>query len=290
MRTPAPDRAEPGIARPETPEAGPPRPGFREQLGTTKRSATALVKAHVDLAKAELGEILSLVKTLGILAGIALGVALFTANLLYVGGWLFIGEWLFCSLGWGVLHGTLFGVGLLVLLGLLIVGAGAGRAVSAFLISALVGIVVAVLLGSNLLPNIADTLLGGATLAIPLDPGVLAVAGVITAVMALFGLIVGFRSAGPKGAIAGLIGGAIAGLVLGFIVGGRYDWRVAAALGVTVALLLWSVLQVLFGKSQIDVQKRFAALKPTETIETAKETKEWLGQQWANRRSKLGRR
>ncbi|MBA2254369.1 MAG: hypothetical protein H0W07_04555 [Chloroflexi bacterium] len=287
---PAPDRAVPGVAKAGTPASGPPRPGLREQIGNTKRAGTGLVKAHIDLAKAEFGEILSLVKTLGVLAGVALGIALFTGNLVYVGTWLFLGEWLFGSLGWGVLHGLLFGTGILVMLGLLIVGVGAGRAVTAFLVSALAGVLVGLLLGSNILPNTVDTLLAGTSLAIGFDPGVLAVAGVVALVLGVVGLILGARAGGPRAAIAGLVGGVIVGFVVGLIVGGRYDWRVAAAIGVTVALLLWSVLQFVFGRSQIDLEKRFAALKPTETIETAKETKEWLGQQWANRRSKLGRR
>jgi hypothetical protein len=92
----------------------------------------ALVKAHIELFKAELAEILSLVKTISILAGIILVIALFTGNLVYVGTWLFLGQWLFGSLGWGVVHGLLFAVGLIVLLVLAILGAGAGRAATAF--------------------------------------------------------------------------------------------------------------------------------------------------------------
>ena len=50
-----------------------------------------------------------------------------TGTLLWVGGFLFLGEWLFGSIGWGLAHGLLFGIGLIVALGL------AGLACSAFL-------------------------------------------------------------------------------------------------------------------------------------------------------------
>lgn len=283
------------------------------------------------------------------LAGIALGIALATANLLYVGTWLFLGEWLFGSIGWGVLHGTLFAVGLLVMLGLLIAGVGAGRTLMALAVGLLVGLLVALLLGFQVLPKLADSVLGGRTIGLDqvtsLDPRWALMLGA-AAVLGTLGLLGGIRS-GAGGAIGGLIGGAVAGVVVGLvlsrryddpgvfsvtvvfaivfavlglvfglmqrswsmtffgivggatvgaiaglIIGNRYQGHVATAIGIALTLILWPVLQFVFARSELGpaIARRAAAFKPTETIETAKETKEWLEQQWANRRSKLGRR
>lgn len=288
-RVPAPSRAVPGIAKAETPPGGP-RPGLREQVGNTKRAAVALARSHVDLAKAEFGEIMGVVKTLGALAGVALVVALLTGNLVYVGTWLFLGEWLFGSLGWGVLHGLLFGIGLLVMLAVAMLGAGAGRAITGLLVGAVLGILVAVLLGSNIVPDTLGTLTTGTTFG-GLDPAAWVAGGIGAVVLGLIGLLVGGRAGGAKGAIGGLIVLAILGLLLGLLIGTRHDWPFAGGVGVTVALLVWIGMQALtFRQAGELIEKRTAQLKPTETIETAKETKEWLGQQWANRRSKLGKR
>lgn len=252
-----------------------------------------VIHAHIELAKAEFGEILALVKTISILAGIILVIALFTGNLVYVGTWLAVGEFFFGSLAWGVLHGLLFGVGLTVMLVLLILGAGGGRVVSAVVVSAVVAAAIGLLLGSRVIPNAADTVVAGQTLTplgIVLDPAVMLVVGIGAAVLALLGLLAGGRMGGAGGAIGGLIGGAILGALLGWIVGSRYDWQFAWGLGVAVGLILWTVLQAVFARGAIDIGKRFGALKPTESIEAAMETKEWLGQQWANRRSKLVKR
>ena len=69
-----------------------------------------LFQAHIELLKAEFNDILGELKVLATQAGIALGIALMTAILLWVGGFLFLGEWLFGSIGWGLAHGLLFGI------------------------------------------------------------------------------------------------------------------------------------------------------------------------------------
>lgn len=278
------------MGAPETPGAEPPRPGLREQLGNTKRAGSALVRAHIDLAKAEVGDILALVKTISILAGIILVIALLTGNLLYVGTWLAVGEFFFGSLAWGVVHGLLFAVALIVMLVLLVLGAGTGRVITAFATGIAAAVLLGLLLGSRVIPNTADNVLAGQTLAIAFDPAVLLVIGIGAVVFGLIGLLVGARAGGFGTAIGGLIGGAVLGLFLGWILGSRYDWQFAWALGASVGLIAWSVLQVYFSRGAIDIGKRFGAFYPTESIEAAQETKEWLGQQWANRRSKLVKR
>ena len=58
--------------------------GIREQLSATIEAALRVGRAHVGLAKAELGEIAAEGKRLGVLAGIAFGL-LFFAGLLRAG-------------------------------------------------------------------------------------------------------------------------------------------------------------------------------------------------------------
>ena len=88
-----------------------------------------LLQAHIALLRAEIDEILGEVKVLATQAGIALGIALMTGVLVWVGGFLFLGEWLFGSIGWGLAHGCCFGIGLIVALALAIVGSRARYAV-----------------------------------------------------------------------------------------------------------------------------------------------------------------
>ena len=87
-----------------------------EQFGRTKSSFTKLVSAHIGLLKAEIGEIVGQIKVIGTLAGVALVALLFVGNMLYIGGFLFTGEWLFGSMGWGLAHGVLFGLAIVVVL------------------------------------------------------------------------------------------------------------------------------------------------------------------------------
>ena len=94
-----------------TRDATGPAPELREQFGATRAAAIGLVKAHLELARAEFADILDEIKLVAILVGLAF-VALFAVSLLLpIGLSLFIGETLFGSLGWGVLHGTLLLLG-----------------------------------------------------------------------------------------------------------------------------------------------------------------------------------
>ena len=95
--------ASPPSSEPATGEP----PGVRAQLGATIEAGRRLFRAHVELAKTELGEIVGEVKRMVALGALALGALLMVALLLTIGGLLFLGEWLFGSIGWGVLLGTL---------------------------------------------------------------------------------------------------------------------------------------------------------------------------------------
>jgi hypothetical protein len=278
------------------PRPAPPSLGLREQFGQTRRAARQLVGAHVRLLKAELGEIAGQLKLLAALAGVLLAIGLYVANLLLIGGSLFLGEWLFGSIGWGVLHGTLLGIGLMAGVALVLFGAPAGMVLTRWLAAALVAVLVTVALALNLARQgaVAGAEQVRAGLVPTLDPSwapavVAAAAGAI--VIGLVLLIVGAR-AGVVGGIVGLLVGALVGALLGLLLGGsEFDWRIAAAIGVAVGALLWPILlvQAALGAG-IDPKKRFTRLWPRETYETALETKAWLEQEWAKRRDRLGRR
>ncbi len=171
-----------------------------------KGAVTRLVGAHVELARAEAGEIMGEVTRVAILAGVAFG-ALFVLGLLFpIGLFLFLGDWLFGSLGWGVLHGTLLLLALA--LNALFVALGVpGRALFvAGLAAAAIGIATAVVLGT----------LGLAA-------------------------------------------------------------HLAAALGVTDALVAWPVISaIVMVRRGVNVNKLKARFWPSGTIETTKETIEWV--------------
>src|SRR5829696_9236233 len=135
--------AEPGAPR---------RPrGLKRQVGATKDALLTLVRAHVNLAKAEASEIGAEVKVVA------------AAVVLPIGVMLFLGEWLFGSLGWGVFHGTELLI-LMAVAGVLAV-LGAGRVGRSVVLGFLAGVLVAILFGTNA-PNLLYT-----TLAAQFPPG-----------------------------------------------------------------------------------------------------------------------
>ena len=62
------------------PKTGQP-PGLRAQFGATVAAGRRLFRAHVDLAKAEVGEIVDEVKRMVALIGVAIGVVILAALL-----------------------------------------------------------------------------------------------------------------------------------------------------------------------------------------------------------------
>ncbi len=279
----------PGATPPPAGEPAPgaePAPGLREQIGRTRGAATRLVKAHVDLGKAELGDILANVKRLSIYLGVAISLLLFAGMLASIGSILWVGEWWFGSMGWGVLLGTELFVAISVSLVLVGLGTGAGGQVRAVVIGLVVGVVVAVLLGLNL-PN-----RGWTALADSLRPNVapewriLALAVPISAiVLGVLGFLGGLLTRrGIGGAFALLVLGAILGALLGGLSAISFSPEVAAAIGVAVGLAIWTALGGAEARkiSFDDLKSRFY---PAETIDTTKETIEWVRE-----RTPLGRK
>jgi uncharacterized membrane protein YqjE len=261
-------------------------PGLREQVGRTRASGVRLVRAHVDLAKAELGEIVDNAKRLALYLGIAIALVLFAGMLASIGSILWIGEWWFGSIGWGVLLGTELFIAIAISLVMVGLGTGAGGQVRAVVIGLVVAVVIAVLLGLNL-PNRGWTALAdGLAVAVRPEWRILALAVPIPAiVLAVIGLVVGILTrAGAGGAIGLAILGAIIGAALGALSAITYGSEVAAALGVAIGLAVWIVIGALAarGISMTALKERFY---PDETVDTTKETIEWVRE-----RTPLGRK
>jgi MFS family permease len=197
--------------------------------------------------------------------------------LLVVGGALFVAEWLLGSMGWGVLHGTLLFSGFALMCVLVLLGFGAGRLVGYLGLSLLVGIAIAVVLGLDLL-NQAYTAIGNAL--IPgVDPAwrtILAGAATGAIVIGVLALIPAIRMGGG-GAVGMIVLGLVAGALLGAFTAITFSWRPAFGVGLTVAYTLWLVLQVadLF-RTGVDDEALKARFYPSQTIDTTKETLEWL--------------
>ncbi len=253
-------------------------PGLREQLGATRDAAMGLVRAHLELARAELSEIADEVKRVALLGGIAAGLLLFLGVFLPVGLLLFLGDWLFGSIGWGVLVGT----ELLLAIALTCVAVAlgvSGRAVGAAIGTAfVVGVIVAVPLALAL-TNAGWTRLGdasGLNVELGVRPLVVAVAA-IAVLGAVLGLLSGLRAGGIGGAIGGIIGGAILGAIVGALTAIRLGTGPGAALGVAVGLGTWAgIVGAAMARQGFDTEAMKARFWPDQTIETTKETIEWV--------------
>jgi tetrahydromethanopterin S-methyltransferase subunit G len=251
-------------------------PGLREQVLATIAAVKRLLRAHIDLAKAEIGEILDAVKRV---IGLALGaVALLfaAALLLFIGGMVFLGEWLFGSSGWGVLLGSLLLIDLAVTFGLLaadVPGRRIGRDVG---IAAIVGLVVGVVLALNLLHDAWSTF--GDNLAPSIDPAWRpTIVAVVT--LAIVGFVAGFllSARGGRLSVPAALGLAALGAVIGLITAATIATQVGAALGVLVGLIVWPALSGIgVARRGIDTEGLKAKFTPDETINETKETIEWV--------------
>ena len=263
-----------------------------------REAARGLLTAHVDLLKAELGDIVSEIKFLGGLLAAAIGVAFFMALLLSIGGTLFLGEWLFGSMGWGLLHGLLLSIAVLVALALLALDAHGGVIARGLLAGVGLGLIVAAALGANLgrraAQSATDGLRAGSMPSLDLAWGP-AVVGVVTGAVVLGVLLALFflvRGGGFGGLIGGLFLGAILGALIGWAVAGlTFSWQGAVAIGIAVGLVTWPAVAAWRALAAgIDPAARFGRLAPRQSMEAAQETKQWLEDEWAKRRGRLGAR
>ncbi len=246
-------------------------PGLGEQIGSTRDALIGLVRAHIDLATAELNEIKGEVARAAALGAAAIGCLVVSGILLPIGGILFLGEWIFGSIGWGVLHGTLFLLVMAVAAVIAALRSGVGRPL---LLALLIGIAASVVFGASA-TNRLWTALGDAS-GLGVDPVVrpLVVALVVTGVIgALAGASAGSR-AGSAG--SGLIGGLVAGLLVGALSAIAFEPRAGVALGIAIGLLASIALMAAnLARSGTDTEALKARFWPQATIDTTKETIEW---------------
>ena len=267
-----------GAPAPTSPDGGEPL-GIRGQAGATFGAAKRLLQAHIDLAKAEAADIAGAVGRMVGLFAVAFVMVLLVAMLFLVGGLLFLGEWLFGSIGWGVLLGSLLLLDIALSCVLLALDVSAKRVGGAFVVAAIIGIVVGVVMALDLTHRGWTAL--GDSIAPQFDPNtraVLLAMGITAAIFGLLGLLSGLRArSGMGGAIGRLVAGALLGAFLGGLTVISIPGTVGAALGVLVALIAWPVLagrDVM--RTGIDGEALKKKFTPEATIELTKETIEWV--------------
>jgi MFS family permease len=241
-------------------------------------AARGMVDAHIALARAEFEEIGDEVKRVAALGGLAAGILVFLGFFFPIGLLLFLGEWLFGSIGWGVLLYTELGMAVALTAVIIALGVSGSRIGRAIAVGTVVAIVLGVVLGIAL-TNEGWTRVGGSVL-----PGVeagvrpLATAMALSAaVVAVIGLLLGARAGGVGGAIGGLVAGAIFGVLIGALSAIRFGPGPGVALGIAVGGIVWIALAArALMDVGIDGDKLKARFWPSLTIDTTKETIEWV--------------
>jgi hypothetical protein len=213
------------------------------------------------------------------LVGCAIALVALIGLLLFLGGALFLAEWILGSMGWGIVHGLFLFSGLALAMVVLALGHSARRVFGWFALALLLGIGIAVILALDLLNQLYAAL--GDALIPGVDPAyrtVLAGAATGAVVVGILSIIPAALTRGAASFVivfAGLVGGA----ALGAFTAITFGWRTGLGTGLTVAYLLWIAFLVadLF-RVGIDDEALKNRFYPHQTIETTKETLEWLKQ------------
>ena len=98
-------------------------------------------------------------------------------------------------------------------------------------------------------------------------------------VVGIIGLLVGLVGAWrAKTSLGGAaVGGLLVGVLLGAFTAITFGPQAAAGVGIAVGYITWMVLMGIdVSRTGIDVEALKARFTPTQTIETSKETLEWL--------------
>ena len=232
--------------------------------------------AHVELAKAEATAIGGQIAQVAALGAVAVALVIAAVSIVIIGSALFVGEWILGSMGWGVLHGFLAFIAIAMTCVFIAIGVSAGRIVRALALGAAIGILVGAVLFLNL-PNWAYTTIGNNVLT-GVDAGVRPlVVGMI--VVGLIGLIVGLIAAwrAKMSVPAMAVGGLVLGVALGAFTAITFGAQPAAGVGIAVGYAGWmAFMGADLARTGIDVEALKLRFTPTQTIETSKETLEWL--------------
>jgi hypothetical protein len=190
-------------------------------------------------------------------------------------------------MGWGILHGVLLFIGLAIAAVLAGLGVGTDRIARAGLVAILVGILTSMVFAADLF-NRAYTAIGELT-ALAVEPGVrpLVVGVIIWAVIGLLlGIGMAFKVRGAGARFAALIGLTLLGALIGAFTALTFGVQVGIALGIAAAYATWIGLMLLdVSRTGIDTDALQQRFLPTMTIETSKETLEWLRQRMPGNRS-----
>jgi hypothetical protein len=262
------------------PDAIPPLPpGLRAQFGATRDAAIRLAMAHVELAKAEAAAIGGQIARFAGLLAAALAFVFLIGMLVFIGTALFTGEWLLGSMGWGILHGALAFGAVAMTCVLAAIGVSGRRLGGAFLVGLLSGIVLS-LIFAFAVPNAIYTAIGDA-IDPAIEPGIrpLVVGVVIWAIIGLVAAVALTRQAGGAG--GSLVAAVLGGLVLGGLVGAftaiTFEPQVGVGIGTALGYVAWiAAMGIDIARTGVDTEALKARFTPTRTIETSKETLEWL--------------
>ncbi len=239
----------------------------------------ALAMAHIDLAKAEAGAIAGEVGRVIAAGAIAFLMVVFAVFLLVIGASLGIGEWVLGSMGWGVVHGVELFLSIALAAVLLALGISARRIGGALIVAIIVGVVIGVVLALDLLNQLYATI--GDRLSVAVDPGYrpLVVGMILVGAIGLVvGVIVAFRmSASGGGRFVAIAGLTVLGVALGAFTSITFSNQVGAGIGIFVGYLTWMGLMGLdVSRTGIDMEALKNRFTPVQSIETGKETLEWL--------------
>jgi len=279
--TTEPQPTPPPPPPPPPPPRGPRKrpPGLGAQIKAVRDAAVALGLAHVDLAKAEASAIAGEVGRVTALGALAFLLVIFAVFLLVIGISLGLGEWLLGSMGWGVIDGVLAFLAVAMAAVLVAVGIAPVRIGRALLAAIVVGILVGLVLGLHL-PNQLYTLIGD-QMGLAVEPGIrpLVVGMLLGALVGLIGgTVVAVRAAGSSGGrFATVAGLTVLGVLVGAFTAITFAPQVAAGIGITVAYIAWmAFMGIDVARTGIDVEALKNRFTPVQTIETSKETLEWL--------------
>jgi hypothetical protein len=182
-------------------------------------------------------------------------------------------------MGWGVILGVLLFLSFAMAAVLLALGVAPGRIGRTLLGSIVVGVLVGVALGLDL-PNQLYAAIGD-SLALPVEPGIRPlVVGML--VGGLIGLVAGIFAAASMNASRGgrfvaLAGLIVLGVALGSFTAITFSPQVGAGLGITAGYLTWmAIMGISVARTGIDLEALKNRFYPVQTVETSKETLEWL--------------
>jgi hypothetical protein len=268
-------------------------PGLGAQFGRTRSALFGLISAHFKLLSAELSEIMNELKRAAALGGIALALLFLAGMLTFVGSILWLDEWIFGSIGWGVLHGSTCLIAVAVTLVLLIIPHSTPRiglaAFAALVAAAVVFLILWLQLSSRAWGWVGDNFFGGlawfdghavSAADRPIAAGVIVLAVLFGVLGAIAGLVLGGsalrRIAGAVG--IAIVAAAVGGL-LGALLGVPISWGIAIAVSLALFLIVYPILAAILVLRKADFEELKNHFMPYQTIQTTKETIEWVREQ-----------